>query len=259
MGLWPKTSVHERETTVRTLCLLAGALSALIIPSSALAGFEVAAGWEGDATRGYLFLAPAWAFDSSSAGGLVLRAVASRLHYPTVEEGLETQVSSSGGALELSYRFHLGSLAVAAGPGFEVRREVSSNVEGKFPEWTRGPTLAMDLSLPTDSLTNLILTGSYTHASRFVWVRAGVEEQITNRAGRGPLALSIGLELTGQGNDEIHSYDSGAVLELADANLGVTLRLRGGTSRLWLGDERERFTGYLGLDFHVTLSGLESD
>ena len=232
----------------------------LLGPPPARAGVELGAGWEGNATRGSAFTSSAWAFDGGPGSAIVLRATESAFYYRLHDGVEEMRVSSLGGSLELALRYCLGEAALTAGPGIEVRHEVCSFASGDaFSEWDFGPTLGFDAYAPFDSLTYGTLAASYSHSSRYFWVRSALYEQEFNRSFEGPIGIALGIELTGQGNDEFRLVQVGAVIEIDLARLLGLLSVRAGHSSLVSDGFRNSRAGYVGAEFSYGLSTCDRE
>jgi hypothetical protein len=232
----------------------------LLAPGRARAGVELGVGWEGNATRGSAYTSSAWAFDGGPGSAIVLRVSESAFYYRLNDGFEETRESSLGGSLEVALRFCLGEAVLTAGPGIEVRQEVSSFSSGDaLSEWGFGPTFSLDAYAPLDSITYGSLAASYSHASRYFWVRSALFEQEFDRRFEGPVGIALGIELTGQGNDEIHLVQVGAVIEIDFADLPGVLSLRAGHSRLESDGFMTTRAGYFGAEFSYGFSTCDGD
>jgi hypothetical protein len=209
------------------LCLvpLAGA--------SALAGAqELILGWEGDSLGGNGFVMPVFSMPKAGKNAFVLRGSAGYLYY-TIRSGTsQTDVTSPGGSFGLAWRARGKKATFTLGPGFEVRRKTSTPDSGPSTEVTeKGFTVAADVYCVANPLTSLYAILSYADANQYAWGRAGFKRQVTNRRFEKPTAWSVGLEITGQGNDEVHTYQAGAVAGLAFLRRQTSLEVRFGYSQ----------------------------
>ena len=59
-----------------------------------------------------------------------------------------------------------------------------------------------------------------------------MKQQVTNTSFVDPLALALGIELTAQGNRDVHSYSAGGFMEFMFLDIGASLQLRSGYSLL---------------------------
>ena len=63
-------------------------------------------------------------------------------------------------------------------------------------------------------------------------------------------ALSIGPELTGQGNHDAHQFEAGGMLELGLLRTHASLQFRAGYARLWFVDGSTDSRPYFGVGFY---------
>ncbi len=226
------------------------ALAAVTLATGAQAQ-ELVGGWEGDGPDGYAFLSPAWGVDLGGGDSLVFRGAASYLYYTTHDAGGSTDVSSPGGSLGLAFRYRTPRLTLTFGPGYEARQTRRSPATGTSETvQERGFTLQGDAYFQATRLTTLTAIASYGDANRYAWARAGLKRQVTNTSFTEPTALLLGVELTGQGNYEIHTAQAGGLLEVAFLKAHGSLQLRGGFSRSTYRDGSRQQRAYFGLGFY---------
>lgn len=190
---------------------------------------ELVAGWEGYGGHGYAFVSPAVVAGSEGAWSAVIRGTAGYLYYTLPDPGGDTRVTSPGAALAVGPRLRLGRLTSTITVGYEVRdtkREPAQGAAETVRE--KGVTLQGDAFFQATPLSTFSLIASYGAANRYVWSRAGWKRQVTNRSFREPTALSLGLEVTGQGNGDLRAYSAGALFEVAFLPGHASLQLRGG-------------------------------
>jgi hypothetical protein len=173
---------------------------------------ELIIGWEGDSLGGNAFVMPVFSMPKTGKNAFVLRANAGYLYY-TIRSGTsETDVTSPGGSLGVAWRARTKRATFTIGPGFEVRRKTSTPDSGDSTEITeKGFTLQGDTYFQPNPLTALYVILTYGDANGYFWGRAGLRRQLTNHNFAKPVAWGVGLELTGHGNDEIHTYQVGVV------------------------------------------------
>jgi hypothetical protein len=70
---------------------------------------------------------------------------------------------------------------------------------------------------------------SLSHARRYVWLRFGAGRQLTSTESDGPVALSVGPEVTMEGSPDYRSYQARAVLALEFPRAPGSLEFRGGS------------------------------
>ncbi len=94
-----------------------------------------------------------------------------------------------------------------------------------------GATFAADAYFQATSLTSCSLIASYGEANRYSWGRAGIKRQITNTDFRRREAVSLGLEVTEQGNYDVHRDQAGAVLGWEFLKARASVQFRAGAER----------------------------
>jgi Cellulose biosynthesis protein BcsS len=206
----------------------------MVLGASASEAHELIGGWEGGPGNGYAFLEPVFSFpDSGMGSAFVIRPTFSYLYYDTYDSaGGLTQVSSPGESLGIAYRLRTPRLTLTLGPGFEVRQEHRDLADGtRQSDTLRGATLSGDMYFQATSLTSCTLIGSYEDANHYVWSRAGIKRQITNTDFRDATAISLGLELTEQGNQDVRRDQAGAVLGWEFLRAHASLQFHAGVSR----------------------------
>jgi outer membrane protein assembly factor BamA len=191
--------------------------------------FEMVAGGEGNDQQGYAFLMPSYRMAINNNYSVVLRASANYLQYEFEELGGTTEVSSPGADVGVSLRWSNNRLSLSAGPGYEIRETERTLANGEKQEDTEeGFNVVGSLFFQATPLTNISLMSSYSNANQYIWARAGVKRQITNKNFQGSKALFIGADVTGQGNDDTSVYHAGLVFEIAFFKERISLQLRSG-------------------------------
>jgi hypothetical protein len=226
------------------------ALALLRVPAAQ--AHEFIAGWEGGPGNGYGFLEPVFSFPDSGLGSaFVIRPAVSYLYYDTVDVTGTTHVTSPGASLGLAYRLSTLRLTLTLGPGFEIRQEHRELPDGSVQNDTqRGATFAADAFFQATSLTSCSLIASYGEANRYAWGRAGIKRQITNTDFRGHEALSLGLELTEQGNYDVHRDQAGGVLGWEFLKARASVQFRAGASRSRYPNGPSDTHAYFGVGFY---------
>jgi hypothetical protein len=226
-----------------------GILVALIATAEVVAAQDVVAGWEGDDTRGYLFVAPTAATDLSASQSLLLRASASLLYYGSEADG-PTDVRAPGVSLGIGYRLRKARVSAAVTGGYEVRRVHRTSSPSLPHAWEGGGSASGELFVAATRLTQVSAMAAYGAANRYVWSRAALKQQVTNRNFSGRRAVSLGVEATAQGNRDVSTYQVGTVVEWAWLGARSALQLRAGYGRSEFPDGRRQDRPYLGLGLY---------
>lgn len=212
---------------------------------------ELVAGWEGGPSNGYAFVSPIFTVPSSGRNMFLIRPTVSDLYYNFRDVGGFTDVTSPGAAIQVGYRLQTPRLTFTIGPGFEVRWDHRRFASGQTLNTTQiGATVEGDAFFQATSLTNLNIISSYEGPNHYFWTRAGIKRQITNTSFLQPVGLSIGGELTGQGNHDTHQFEAGGMLELGLPRTHSSLQFRVGYARLWFVDGSTDSRPYFGVGFY---------
>jgi hypothetical protein len=206
---------------MRLVVRIAGTLLMLVAGAWPSAAQDIVVGWEGDNGAGYAFVAPTAGFHVTPAQSLLVRASASMLYYNSQADG-PTDVTAPGGAVAVGYRVSHPRVSAALFAGFE-RRRINQG-------WEQGPAVSGELFASATRLTQLSALGNFAQANRYAWARVGAKRQLTNRDFRGPHAISVGIEATGQGNKDVSTVALGGLLEHAWFHGGASLQFRAGYS-----------------------------
>jgi len=253
-----KTIVLLWTSTI--LCLFV----TLLAPGPA-ASQELVSGWEGYGQQGYAFISPVFSFEPHAAVGpsrpsyssdsthlfLVFTGTPSYLYYTTYGSTGTTQVRSPGLFLAPGLRLKTRRLNLTISPGYEVRWTQKTPSGGQTQNVTEhGVTGQASVFYQVNSLTNLNTILSFEDSNHYVWGRSGFKRQITNKQFTAPRALSIGAEVTGQGNSEIRTYSVGSLFELAFLRFNTSAQFRAGYSRQQFPDNSVRSQPYLGIGIY---------
>jgi hypothetical protein len=214
-------------------------------------GQELVAGWEGGPSNGYGFVSPIFTVPSSNRNMFLIRPTVSDLYYNFRDVGGFTYVTSPGAAIQIGYRLQTRRLTFTIGPGYEVRWDHRRFASGQTVNTTQtGVTMEGDAFLQESSLTNLNIISSYEAANHYFWTRAGIKRQVTDTDFIRSVALSIGPELTGQGNHDAHQAEVGGMLEFGLPRTHASLQFRAGYARLWFVDGSTDSRPYFGVGFY---------
>lgn len=196
---------------------------------------EILAGWEGDSfAQGYAFLGAGRLLPVSNLTSIPVRLTASYLYYDFREAGTITRVTSPGLTLLAGPRYSSarGSFTLLAGA--EVRRE-HREPDAAAVTWQTVPGVVGQVEADYGLVPRWrgTLLANYAGAARYVFTRAAIRWQATNPSWSGPTVLVLGLEGTGQGNDESRAAEAGAVLDLSFVPQKFSLAARGGYKDAW--------------------------
>ena len=196
---------------------------------------ELVLGWEGDSQRGYGFVNPVGVLRDSDTSNvlLVVRGSLNYLYYSVPEDGGTTRVVSPAFSAGAGWRFVWPGFSMTLSSDFEVRR-TERTFSGGEPVRVieRGFLIQGNVFCNVAAFTNVHLLASYGAANQYLWTRFGVKQQVTNTSFVDPSALALGIELTAQGNRDVHSYSAGGFMEFMFLDIGASLQLRSGYSLL---------------------------
>ena len=230
----------KTKLTVRVLFLLA--------PLGAAKGQEFVAGWEGSPSSGYGFVMPVFSIPRQGTSSFVIRPSGSYLYYNFREAGGFTVVTSPGAALGVAYRLRTKKATLTIGPGYESRWEHRKQADGSKSDVNhRGLVGQGDLYYSATSFTAFTLNGSYQESNHYVWSRAGLKHQITNKSFERGSALALGAELTAQGNRDVHQLQAGALFEVGLPHAHGSLQFHSGYARLQFADASREARPYFGV------------
>jgi hypothetical protein len=213
---------------------------------------EIIIGWEGSPSNGYGFVMPVVSVpktDTSSA--FVIRPAVGYLYYNFREAGGLTDVTSPVVSIGIAYRLRLPRVSMTLGPGLEVRWEHRKQANGTRIDKTQtGATASADLFIQANSHTNLSVIATYSQTNRYLWSRAGIKRQITNSDFRGSSPISIGAEVTGQGNHDVRQVQLGGLMEVGFLSAHSSLQFRSGYARLLFIDGSIETRPYFGIGLY---------
>lgn len=213
---------------------------------------ELLGGWEGDNfAQGYAFLGAGRLLPVSDRMTIPVRLSASYLYYDFREAGTTARVTSPGLTLLAGPRYSCarGSLTLLAGA--EVRREHREpGAAAATWETVPGAVGQVEADCGLAPRWRGTLLANYAGAARYVFTRGALRWQATNPSWSGPTTLVLGLEGTGQGNDESRSGEAGAVLDLSFVPQKLSLAVRGGYKDAWSPGAEHRRGIYFGLGFY---------
>jgi hypothetical protein len=231
--------------------LTRGVVFMLALVASAERGIaqDIVAGWEGDNTRGYVFIAPTASVDLGSSQAILLRGTGSFLYYGSQADG-PTDVTAPGASAAVGYRVSGSRVNASVLAGFEERRIQRRLSGGRAYDWEGGPSLSGELFVSASSLTQVSALANYGQANRYSWMRVGVKRQLSNTTFTGKRAVSVGVELTGQGNRDVTQYQLGGVFELGWLSARSSLQIRTGYAKSIFTDASTEARPYLGIGIY---------
>ncbi|HYJ33725.1 MAG TPA: hypothetical protein VE326_10945 [Candidatus Binatia bacterium] len=200
-------------------------------PAGATA-LEGIGGWEGDAFgQGYGFLTGGVIAHDKAPFSVPFRVSASYLDYEFDDDAGHVTVQAPGASALLGIRGtgHAGSVTLmAGGEGRRERRQRDSS--GVAVVWRGGfvGQLECGLSAGRFQPQGLVV---YSGASKYVYARALLRWQLTNRAWSGPTTWFAGVEGIGQGNADVSAGQVGLALDCTLVKARTTLGVRGGVKR----------------------------
>lgn len=217
-------------STTRLLPVLLAALLCAV-PARAQR-VEFVGGAEGTSAIRYAFAMPSVTVGLRPGVAVAVRGSLSDLRYSFTDAAGPADVRSPGAMVGVALRLDRPRLSISAGPAFEVRRTRRTSASGADSvETERGLLLQGDVFARPARGTTLSALASYGFANAYTWSRAGVLRQVSNRDGRGPLAVSVGAEATAQGNRVTRALGLGGVVELGLVRLRTSVQVRSGYTR----------------------------
>jgi len=239
----------------RELCraaLLVGALAAAV-PQAALAGgipLEGLGGWEADGLgQGYAFAGVGALATAGARVVIPARLQGSYLYYDFLEGAITTTVRSPGVTAMTGLRLtgSRGSLTILGGA--EVRWERRNADTLAAPSLRRtswGQVLQGEGDVALTRRWHILALANYAGAARYLFARASIRHQFTNKDWKGPRTLFAGMEGTRQGNDESDAWGAGGFFECALVPSRISLSARAGYKEVWSPDTLHRKSAYFG-------------
>ncbi len=207
------------------------AISVILLPH-VICAQELVTGFEAGPSTAYVFISPVFSLPKSGKNMIIFQPTASFLYYKFQGSGGSTTVNSPGLAFQVGYRRQTKRLSFTIAPGIEVRwdsRKIGTGPEIKKTQ--TGALVGASVFFQATPLTNLNFISSYGSANRYLFTRGGIKQQITNKKFEKPIALSIGGEITGQGNREVRQYGGGGMFEIGFLRQKTSLQFRAGINR----------------------------
>jgi hypothetical protein len=217
-----------------------------MFPGFAEAGnVEMVTGWEGNDDQGYGFLNPSYSLALDENRFLVFRGGVNYLYYEFDDLNGRTKVRSPAIEAGVSYRWTGKRISLTVGPGYEVRDTERTFADGRSREDTeKGFNLQGSLFFQATPLTNLNFLGSYSDSNEYIWSRLGIKRQLTNTNFQESRSLILGLEVTGEGNDDTTRYSAGLLFEMAFFPKQLSLQMRLGHSLYEKSDDLQPYFGF---------------
>jgi hypothetical protein len=213
---------------------------------------EVIVGWEGGASSGYGFVSPVLSVPKTDTpSAFVIRPAVGYLYYNFREAGGSTDVTSPVVSIGMAYRLRTPRVSMTLGPGFEARWEHRKQVNGTRINKTRtGVTASADFFIQANPITTVSLIATYSQTNRYLWSRGGIKRQVTNKNFSRNSAISLGAELTGQGNRDVRQFQLGGLMEIGVLSAHSSLQFRSGYARLQFTDRSIETRPYFGMGLY---------
>jgi hypothetical protein len=214
---------------------LAGFSCLVVLIAAAPAGaasLEGIAGWEGDVFgQGYGFLTGGVTAHDKAPLSVPFRVSGSYLYYEFDDDAGHVTVQAPGASALVGIRRngHAGSVTLmAGGEGRRERRERDTGEVGVL--WRGGFVGQLECGLSSGRFQPQGLV-VYSGASKYVYGRALLRWQLSNRAWSGPTTWFAGVEGVGQGNADVSAGQAGLAVDCTLVKARTTLGLRGGVKR----------------------------
>jgi hypothetical protein len=212
---------------------------------------EIIVGWEGSPSNGYGFVMPVFSVPKTDTSAFVIRPAVGYLHYNFREAGGRSDVTSPVVSIGMAYRLRLPRVSMTLGPGLEARWEHRKQANGtRINKTQTGVTASADFFIQANPLTNLSLIATYSQTNRYLWSRASIKRQVTNRDFRRNSAISFGAEVTGQGNRDVRQVQLGGLMEVGFLSKHSSLQFRSGYARLQFIDRSIETRPYFGMGLY---------
>jgi hypothetical protein len=198
--------------------------------------WELIGGFEAD-THGsaYGFFGPGYVHPIRPNLAWTARAFANYLAYEFTGADGETQVRSPGLSASAGLRFGGKNwFGVNAGPEVRWRRTELTRPNGQTiesDETSVGANVGAEAYVNPTSHNNLHAIVNYGTVDKYTWARVGFKEQISNRSWQGSNATFLGVEVIGQGNDDIRSTQIGGFFEVTRVPANLSLMFKVGYKR----------------------------
>jgi len=205
------------------------------LASAAPPGSEVVAGWNGNRTIGYGFLALQPALLRSSDASLVARVTLSDEYYYFVDPTGLNRVQSPGVAIGPGFLYEPRNFAVGFAVGIEARQE-TTRIDGSDRVTTDAlfdATFAGNIGWRPRQRADLYGSFSFSSATAYLWAQVGATVTVLPLHKLDPpVSLLAGVEGSTSGNKFSRIWAVGPVLELPIASIRSAISVRGGVSFL---------------------------
>lgn len=224
------------------------------MPRLSSAQVELLGGWEGDSNdSGYAFTTIGYTHPFTPSIGITTRVTGGFLYYSFREGTGKTKVESPGGNILVGPRltFPGTSINLLVGPQINQIREETTTASGRREKSEDRVGVTLNGSIwhqftPRWDSLGIINFDSVNH---YTWGRGGLKYRLTDD--KQPLHLSIGPELTLQGNADIFSVQGGGLFEIHYSPAKLSLGLRLGYKHSSFQQAPSRDDLYYGLGFYT--------
>ncbi len=234
-------------------------LLCLVGPVTHARGAELFGGWEGDTNiQGYAFVSLGVAGPLTPRISVAARITSSYLYYEFPEGSATVDVTSPGVDFLVGPRLAVGdggSLLVVG--GVELRRnteEAADRVKGTVTKEEDNRTAARAqalLYLPFRQQNVGMLLVDYGDANQYIFSKLVLKRRVTALREGTTTSAMLGVDVTGQGNDDVRSFQVGGLIELSFVNVPLNIGLRAGYKRSRFADDTSWDGAYFGADFYT--------
>jgi cellulose biosynthesis protein BcsS len=196
-------------------------------------GQELEVAWEGNLARGYSFVSLGLPVTLDGPHFFVLAFQPSYLYQRLPADVGDQREASPGMGASVGYRFENARWSATMSPGYEVRRTARFRSRDPPEKSTdHGVTALTEVFFEATPLIAIGAVADYSAASGYLWSRAGVVCQITNRRREGPVALAIGPEATAERDPHFSGLGVGGLVAVRLLRSRGSVEVRGGST--WL-------------------------
>lgn len=170
----------------------------------------------------------------------------------------QTQVRSPGVGAAFGLQFGTKNFVrLMAGPEIKWRRTEITPVNGisrTDSDVRVGANIGAEMIVNPTSHSNLMGLVSYGTADKYTWARLGFKQQISNHDWQGPRTLALGVDVTGQGNDDIRSTSIGGLAEVTFVPQALSIQFRAGYKRSTFDIGSNKTGPYFAVGFYKRLN-----
>jgi len=197
-------------------------------------------GFEGDThATGFGFVGPQYIHPVASQASVVAGANVNYLHYSFNNfGGGKTHVNSPGVNAVAGLRVGGRNwVQFALGPGFKHRSitlEDASNTHLSTTHENRwGMNYNATMYLNPTNRNNVLGMYHYGTEDKYTWSTLRFLQQVNNFNGQGSRSHYLGVQVVGQGNKDVHSFQAGPIFEIVHVRSTTSVALGAGWKRSW--------------------------